>query len=633
MAEIFDVVYPPVGRATFEGGLNNKFPRSVIPDNQSPDCLNVVFVNGAAETRGGSTQLNTAPIGSFVGDGLYTRRDNTGLETMVVFAGGSMWQLAGASTFTTVPSAQSVFTAGARVGTAQYENYLFNGNGGVPSYKYNGTDFTRHGVNVPTATASVVTGATGNVPAQDWIYCYTYVNSSAVEGNISPKSATFSIGASSIVSLSGLGTAPQSFGVSSRRVYRATTTAGPFKLVGTIADNTTTTFTDNTALASSNAPTDNGLPPNYSVIIQHQNRLFCNDPANPNYVWYSNVLNPFTFAALSFQPVGDASFDLVKGLAVYNNGILILCENGLYLWYMPSTDPTTWAVIKLLSQYGSKSPFATFLYDNKCMIAAMQNSKFSGFAAVSGQTIDVVRTQLSSSLAGADRTSDNIEPDMFLVQEAFAPGISSTVFKNKGYIAVPYGNGATANTRAYLFDFSRTDITNEEYAWAPLTGIAPAQFTIYGGKLYYLDAAATGIVFQLETSAMNDNGAPINSYFWTKEFSGQQGHENLQKDFRKVKLLVDLSGAYYMDLTWRTDSDAGAGTKKQVSLDPGSAIWGVLIWGAGKWGSGKAQQEVTVYLGQTTGKRIQFQFSNQNTLNQYFKVHGLNFTYNVKGRR
>lgn len=637
MGQSFDIVYPPQGRVTFEGGLNNKFPRTVIADNETPDSLNIVFTNGAAETRGGTSKLNTTAVGAFAGDGLYTRHDNSGSETMIVFAGGTAWQLTGASTFTTIPSAQSVFTAGVRVGTAEYQNKMFIGNGYVTPYKYDGTNFTRHGVAAPTTTATVASNGVGAISASvDCVYAVTYVNSALVEGNVSPFTTTFTISATSGQNrLTSVPVAPQSYGVSSRNIYRASSTVGPFKRVGTISDNTTTTFTDNVAFSALGvtAPTDNGEPPKYSSIVLHQNRLFCNDASNPNYVWYSNALAPYTFGALNFQPVGDASFDLVKGLAVYNNGILVLCQNALYLWYMPTTTPTDWQMIKIKSQYGSKSPFGTFLYDNKCMFPAMQNSKFAGFAAVSNDVVTSERTQLSTSLAGADRTSDKIEPDMFQIQEAYAALISAFVFKNKSYVAVPYGNGATNNTRAYIFDFSHSQVTDQEYSWEPLTGITPAQFTAYGGSLYYLDAAATGTVYLMEQTNYSDNGTAINSYLWTKEFSGVPGHENLQKDFRKVKLLVDLSGAYYMSLTYRTDSDAGGGTVQQVSLNPGSAIWGTLIWGMDVWGAGKAQQEITVPLGQTTGKRIQFKFSNQNVAGQYFKLHGLNYTYNLKGRR
>jgi hypothetical protein len=57
------------------------------------------------------------------------------------------------------------------------------------------------------------------------------------------------------------------------------------------------------------------------------------------------------------------------------------------------------------------------------------------------------------------------------------------------------------------------------------------------------------------------------------------------------------------------------------------------MWGSGTWGSGASQREAVLTLGQVTGKRIQLRFSNQNTAGQRFKVHGLNLTYNIKGRR
>ena len=121
-------VFPVGGRQLFDGGLNNKYAPSIIADNESSDCLNVVFNAGAAETRQGIQKLNTTSVGSFACDGIYSHRTNTNTETMCVFFGGLMYTLAG-STFTTVPSAQSVFTAGVRVAAVEDENYIFFGNG------------------------------------------------------------------------------------------------------------------------------------------------------------------------------------------------------------------------------------------------------------------------------------------------------------------------------------------------------------------------------------------------------------------------------------------------------------------------------------------------------------------------
>lgn len=638
MAADTEVVFPAKARNLFDGGLNNKYPRSVIDNNESPDCLNVVFGNGAVETRGGVTKLNTTSVGTFAIDSIYTRHDYTGAETMVVFAGGTMWSLGGTSTFSTIASAQSVFTAGVQVGVAEAENKMFIGNGGVQPYKYDGTNFTLHGVPAPVSAATVASNGTGLITgALKLNYVVTYVNSAAVEGNYGPVSATFTVSATAgQVTVSGIPVAPQSYGIASRYIYRANTTTGPWLRAGTIADNVTTSFTDNVSTTSLTitAPSDNGVPPVYSVIQQHQSRLFCNDAANPNLIYYSELAEPYTFGSTNFLTVGDKSLDIVKGLAVYQNGILVLGGNGLYLISMPSTNPTDWVTIKLLSQYGSKSPFATFLFDNKLNIAAVQNTKFAGFAAVTAGSLDPQQTYLEGTVAGSDRTSDRIEPDIFAMSEAHVGLISAIVYKNKAYITVPYGTSQATNNRVYVFDFAKTTLSKKSpYAWSPLSGMTASQFTIYNSKLYFGDSAATGSVYQLDTTSYNDDGSAINSYFWTKEFSGIPGHENVQKDFRRVKILVEMSGAYYMTLSYRTDSDKGAGNSKQVYLDSGASTWNGFNWGSANFGGGVDQQEITLTLDQTTGKRIQFKFSNQNTANQKFKVHGLNFTYNVKGRR
>lgn len=630
----FNIVYPPKGRVTFDGGLNVKFPRAEIPDNESPDCFNVLFTNGAVEARGGSTKLNTTAIGSFVGDGIYTRHDNAGTETMVVFANGTGYTWSG-STFATIGSAQSVFTAGVRVAAAEYENHLFCGNGGVNPYKWNGTAWTRHGVPAATGAVTVASQAAG-VLTGDYRYKITYVNSQSVEGDVGTSTVTITA-AGATLRLTGIPTAPQSHGVSSRRVYRTSAAGGTWYRVATIADNTTTVYDDNTADGSlgAAAPTDQGEPPKYNAIVAHQGRLFCNDTANPNYLWYSEIYEPYTFKATSFQPAGDGSFDLIRGLAVHDNAVVLLCDGGIYMLYTPSATATDWRLIKTRSPFGSKSPFGTFLYENKLMFPAIQSSKFVGFAALHGATIDPSATSMETAMAGSELKSDRIESEMFDVQEAYTSRISAMVFKNKAYMAVTDGDGNTTNNRLYVFDFSRSNLAKrQEASWVPVSGLNVCQFTVYDAKLYALDSTATGLyVRQIETTTRNDDGTAVNAYLWTKEFSGNKGHENLQKDFRKVNMLVDKSGAYYMNLTYRVDSDNGDGVTKQVNLNPGSTIWGAFLWGGAMWGGGSAQEEVTVWLGSVTGKRIQFKFSNQNTVNQTFKVHGLNFTYNIKGRR
>jgi hypothetical protein len=627
----FRVVYPAKGRVTFDGGMNSKFTRDVIADNESPDCKNVRFGNGSVETRGGSTRVNTAPIGSFVGDSLYVRHVDTGSETMVAFAGGTAWYLQGTS-FITIPSAQSLFTAGTRFGAAEYENYLFVGNGGTIPYKYNG-DFTRHGIYPPTSTSTVASQATG-VLTGDYRYKIVNLNSGLVESDAGPAMATFT--AASATLRVSLQTFAASYGVAARRIYRTAAGGTTYNRVATVSDNTTTTYDDNLADASlgAAAPTDAGVPPKYRAVVYHANRLFMIEYDNPNFVWYTELNNPYTVKATNFIKIGDGTSDLGYGLDVYENNVLVRCAKSDHIIYMPDTDPTNWKPVRIQSPYGSKSPFGSFSFEGSLMFPAVQSDKFVGFAAISGIGLNRDATFLTVSTAGSDLMSNPIEPEMFQVQEAYQENISSIVFKNRAYIAVTHGDAQTQNNRIWVFDFSRTNLSKRKaYAWSPDTGINPAQFAVYNGSLYFLSSTDPAYLYQYETTTFNDNGAAIDSYFWTKEFSADGNDAAaIFKDFRYAKALVEQAGDYNMDFYHRVDSDRGGGNREMLDLNPGGSLWGSFNWGQ-DWGGGQDQDDKKVFLGADRGERIQFKFSNQNTVNQKFKVHGLKFYFNEKGFR
>lgn len=635
----FRRIYPPKASVLMDGGLNNKFERSIIEDNESPDCANVIFNNGSVETRPGWSKVNTASVGSFVGDGLYVRRARDKSETMVAFWGGTAWQLTGTS-FSTIPSAQSVFTAGVRFGASQDENYLFAGNGGSIPYKWNGAEFTRHGVYPPTTTAAVASNGVGNLTASgEYVYKVTFVNSNLVESDLGPESSTFVISTTSGQNtVSNIPVAPTSYGVNRRYLYRKGGGVTTFKRVTAIADNTTTTYNDNVADLSlgSTAPSDNGVPPKYNAIIFHpgQNRHFMNDTANPNYVWWTELGNPYTVGSTNFKIAGDNTSDLVQGFAIYDNSLFVFCENSIMIGYMTSTDTTEWRWVTSKSAYGSKSPYALIRYQNKILFPAVQDSLLVGFAALTGESLEPSTTLLSVSTAGSDMKSDRIEPDVFNIQRAYAANISAIVYKNKAYIAVTYGANNTTNNRYYTFDFSLSNLKkNQKESWVPNTGVAPAQFVIYAGNLYFQSANAVGFVYKMEASIYSDDDTAIDSYYWTKEFPGFDNEINYQKDFRYLNFLVENSGDYFMDLTHRVNSDTGDGDTQQISLNPGSSLWGTMVWGRDTWGGGTDQKEQRQFLGSARGKRIQFKFSNQNRVNQKFKIYRLNFAYNLKGYR
>lgn len=633
MTAYFNRSYPNSGRVLLDGGLNTKFAKTIIPDNESPDCANVLFENGAVGTRGGTTALAGTSFGSHVGNGIYTRHDNSGAETMCVWGGGNMYTLQ-ATTFVTVPSAQSVFGSSSRIGAAEYENYLFIGQSGLSNpYKWDGSLFTRHGVPEPQSSPTAASSNSG-VLSGSYSWKVTYVNTNVVEGNVGSATATHSITAAAYTVTIPI--APVSFGVNARKIYRTEASGTVYKLVATIADNSTTTYEDNVddGSLSTNAPSDNGLPPEYSFIKTHQNRLFCNDVNNGSLLWYSDLANPYVFGSLNFVRVGDNSGDLLRSIDVFDNGLIANCVRHSYIVYMPSVDDSTWVVVQARTTLGSKSPYGSIGFENKVMFPATQAGQFVGFATLQGDVIEPSATFLTVSVAGSELQSDVIEPNMFEIQKNYLSNISAITFKNRLYFAVTQGDGNTTNNKIYVYDYSISNLAKKKRgAWVPYTGLNATQFAIYDGKLYFCESTATGLVKQLETGSYSDNGAAIDSYLETKEYSGLNGDEDLQKDFRTIQLLFDKPGAYYMNLRVKVDSDLGQGNNQIIDLDPGGSLWGTMTWGVDVWGGGQAQEDKRIYLGTARGKRIAFKFSNQNTVNQRFKVHGFRFSYNIKGKR
>ena len=630
---MFKKIYPNRGKLVFDGGKNSKYEKSLIEDNESPSCANVIFNAGSVGTRDGFSKVNTASVGTYVCDGIYSRQGQNSSDTMVAFFGGHGFTLVGTS-FSTIPSAQSIYTAGTRIAGAQMENHLFVNNGNVIPYKYNGVAFTRHGIYPPTDTASYVTGAGGN-PNGAYSYKFTYVNSASVESDASTFSTTLTVAASKI-EISSIPVAAQSFGVNSRNIYRTVASGATFFRVGSISDNTTTVFSDNIADASLGAlaPVDKGVPPKYTTIIYHKNRLFMNDTANPQFIWYTDIDEPYTVGPLSFLTLGDGSTDLVKALGIQDSNLVVFCERSPWIVYMADTNPANWRIVRAKSDMTTKSPFGIFNYNNKLAFPAVQNDTFIGISALASGTQEPTTTYLTLLAAGGVTKSDRVEPDMFDMADAYVGNFSAIVHKNRALISMTKTAGNTLNNIVYVMDFSNSNLSDKQTeSWCPYTGLNVAQFVIHNGLLYYGTSTATGFVYQESPGVYSDDGSAIDSYFWTKEFSGSGGEESYSKDFRFTNILVDLAGNYNMILRYRTNSDSGVGTSVNVNLNPNASLWGVMKWGIGTWGGGDFQGDIRIYLATLRGKRVQFMFSNGNTANQRFKVHHQNFTYNLKGQR
>lgn len=628
-----NVKFPQRMYVRLDGGLNTKTQKQWLLDNESPDCLNVVFTPGSVETRYGSSYLNTAAVGSYTCDGLYTRHDSDGSESLTAWFNGSLYGLSG-TTFVPIASAASVMTAGILVASAEYEDCRFYGNGYVTPYKWNGTDFTRHGIYPPTTTMTAATAA-GTYLSGVYRWAMTWVNTNLVESDLSPVCGPLTLGGTGAL-LSSLPVAPQSYGVAARCIYRTETSGAVYYKAATISNNTATTYTDNIADASlgAEASDDQGVPPLYNCILQHNARLFMIGPTD-NFVWYTEAGNPYVVKSTNFRRIGDETGEIPAALGIWDNYLVVFCRSGqTWVVYMPDNDDTNWVDFRVRSNFGCKSPFAPFQAMNKLVFPAMENGKLVGFGAMTAAGTDPEASVTEVGAVGSNKLSDKIEPDIKNFNSTYINRIASIVYQQKAYISF-HNTTSTYNNRMLVLDFSNENIADvQKFTWVPWSGLNISMFAVYNGYLYGGCSQGVGFVYKLnDSSTYSDLSSAVNSYFWTKEYYGLPGHESWHKDWRFVNLLYEPSGSYKMGFSIKTDSDSGEGTTTSIDLTPDTALWGTLVYGAGTYEAGRTEVELKRSLGGFSGKRIQFKFSNLNTAGSKFAIRGLSLRYNLKGER
>jgi hypothetical protein len=179
------------------------------------------------------------------------------------------------------------------------------------------------GCQPPSAAPSSLTpGAGGAVPEDTYYYKVTFLYYGSEESNGSPESAsvTVGVGESSVAM-----TIPRGgYGVSARKIYRSTDQVS-FGLVGTVDDNTTTTFTDTASIDTTTIPDDNGQPRRFSYLVQFKDRI-----------WYAGISG--ATADLDFSEAGQANIfpsfntivcnpeDEITAIAAFNDRLVVFSK-------------------------------------------------------------------------------------------------------------------------------------------------------------------------------------------------------------------------------------------------------------------------------------------------------------------
>lgn len=612
-----------------DGGQNTKDSPSKIGAFETPECLNVVFDDaGSVATRDGTATFNTQAIGSFTVDGGVSYKN-----TMVVWANGGMYRASG-TTFVPVTAASGKFTAGQKVASKIYQNILFCSDGSNGPWKYTGGEnFYKMGIDVPSAPTGTSNGA-GSLSTGTYYYAVSYVNSQAVEGEVGSASVAVVLTNSSTVRLTDIPVGSALVGADKRRIYRAENQSGPFRRIGEIADNTTTTFDDTVANGAEGVESieDATAPTPFKTIELHKERLFFDDSSNRSFLRYTDFTNPFVSQVENFEPIDQGDGEDILAVCSQDDFVTAWKENSNSSIETPDpSDDLTWIKRKSPSNLGIVGPLAFAKMQNGVIFVGRQNGRLTGLHVLSGlQVVETFDGRLRSQ-----NISEKVEYDLLnLIEDTGWDDIALTVYKNRLYMAYPF-EGSSNNSRILWLDLNRFVPPNQPGSWAPWDGLTIGQFFTHRGVLYGTSAAANGKVFQFDAGAYSDSGSAINSYFWTKEIGGQEEGEldSYVKDLREIYVWHARLGDYNMSVRFRVDGDSGTGLAYNINLNPAGSVWGTMIWGVDPWGGQRTDFEVRIPIGRVTGKRFQIRFDNQNTANQGFKVHRLEVGMNLRRRR
>lgn len=618
-----------------DGGLNQKDGPQAIDVTESPDCLNVVFGDkGTCETREGTSYFNTSSVetGSNVADGGGSYKNST----MVAWFGGTMFRSSG-TTFVAVSGSTNTYTSGTAVNWATFQDIMFWSDGINGPYRWEGgNDIYKMGM-YPMSAPVAASNVAGNIAVGTWYYAIAPVNTHAVEGPLGSM-ATVTNTVSAVIGLTGVPIGTALAGVSTRYVYRASTTVGPWYRVGTIADNTTTVYTDTVGAASgvlgSLAATSTTSPKPFNCIALHKERLWMPDKDNLSLLRYTDFTNPFVSDDLNFVELAEGDDTDIKAVGVQNDLVTGFKDNSIFVCAMSDpSDDTTLEVRKSPANYGITGARGFINTDNGIIFAAKQFGRLVGFGYLSG--LDLVQTQdqflLSKTL------TKKIENLMSNCATSLYSKISMATKDNAILVSFPATSTSSTMDGALWFDVGRIvhDKDTDPGSWVSWDGVVGCHFLFnHVGNLYGGYKEATGKILKFYNGTYTDaNGDAINSYWWSKQLGGDEGYESWVKDWRFVTPWYDLLAAYNMYMRVRIDGDQSVGNSTPIDLTPSGTLWGFSTWGGGFWNGGQLRKETQFPIGPLLGKRLQIRFDNNDTVAQGFKVHQFKVIYNPRRQR
>lgn len=322
-----------------------------------------------------------------------------------------------------------------------------------------------------------------------------------------------------------------------RNIYRIGGSLSSHYLVGatiqsayTIADNTSTTYSDTTPdidVLAAGIILAGDIPGDYpntrlgSTLVRfpayHYDRTFWVNQDQPNQIIWSKPLNGFAYPVVNFINVGDSK-PISRIVSIFGELIIIKTDS---IWRLTGTDESSFNLVQTPSNVGTDMPFTVFAMPDKIIFANRW-----GLWVFNGYTSVPLTNKLDLWFKQLDRTN----AQLFGVNGFHPPEIASltvpanfeAVGNSEKYVLSYAEAGETLNNAILEFDLKHVNITKRTTGGNPLSlAIDPVTGYVYmGDSLGFIS-----LIDDWNGATQGDNAA---------NFDFQHGYQDVERGSNKA---------------------------------------------------------------------------------------------------
>lgn len=487
-------------------GLNTKLSSQNLTPDFATRAENLRFSTiGSLEKRLSFSKYNGTTLGTSPvtwGIRFYYTDDSNVAQKKLVIAYDTTLKV-GTDSTGTFTNIKTGLTADQKYTSIVYKDHLYACNGTDNCQRWSGSGNTKDmGVAVPSSTTAGIESSpgAGNIANGSYKYKITFLYDGYQESNGQDTQLSVTVGSGpSKISLSSIPTGATDQGVTARKIYRTQAGGSTFYYVATISDNTTTTYTDNTADGSLDTtltiPTDHDTPPAFKYITLHKERIF-GVKANSSDLYFSTIEDgvslPDVFATDNFIPISPDDGDIIQGISEDNSGILtIFKRNSIRKLFVGTAPPNEWEVSDIFDIHGLVAPYSLTKTPNGLMYLSRSD--------ISKRNIRVFNGQTSQNI------SERVEPTFLDISNSLVENVIANYHGNIYRMAyADRSTGSIKNNRILLFDIDRDsyEIDKKDRAWFISWNGAGDFGQLYGadsmqGFVYREDSSSTDLYIKL----------------------------------------------------------------------------------------------------------------------------------------